>query len=154
MCLVMSVSSQTKHFKIDATSYYEALSSTDIKLIDSQLNSLKNAGTIDLDAYIGTLMMKKSNFEKKTADKIELFKNGKILLENAIVKYPNNNEFKFLRLTIQENCPEILKYNDQIKADSKIVIDNFKLFSPEVKQAILEFSKTSKSLSSSNLNVN
>lgn len=75
-----------------------------------------------------------------------MFKQGKMLLEGAIKKENKNTEFRFLRLIIQENCPAFLKYQDNIKEDADAVKQMYKKISSALKQAVLDYSKTSKTL--------
>jgi hypothetical protein len=78
-------------------------------------------------AYEGALLCRKAGVETKVEKKISTFKNGAILLENAVQKDYNNIEIHFLRLIIQENSPRILNYNKNLSEDSKFIanhIDN------------------------------
>ncbi|MGN6178915.1 MAG: hypothetical protein ACTHNW_07025, partial [Mucilaginibacter sp.] len=72
---------------------------------------------------------------------------GYIKLEGAISDNLDNAEYRFLRLTIQENAPHIVKYYHQIPADKAIIVKGFKTLSPDVREAVREYSKTSKVLS-------
>ena len=146
-----TLESQVELTTINYAAFYKAFASTDIKLIDSQLSPLLKVNKDDSKAYAGALLMKKAGFVSSVIDKLEFFKAGKNLLEAAMTKNPNNFEYSFLRLAIQENCPDFLGYNGQISADSKRVINNFNLLPTEVKSAILEYSKTSKALPTSSL---
>lgn len=97
-------------------------------------------------AYTGALVMRKSSFQKSAKKKLTLFKQGRRLLEDAIIKENSNAEFRFLRLIIQENCPAFLKYHDKIKEDAEVVKHYYKNFSPELKHAVAGYSKVSKTL--------
>jgi len=58
----------------------------------------------------------------------------------------DNIEFHFLRLTIEEHAPKIVRYHSDINMDKAIVQKNFKNLSPVVQKAILDYCKNSKIL--------
>ena len=65
-----------------------------------------NQGTITdnlLTGYKGAITASMANYSKNKQEKINLFKEGKQLLEKAIVKDSNDVELRFLRMTIQTN---------------------------------------------------
>ena len=87
-----------------------------------------NQGTITdnlLTGYKGAITASMANYSKNKQEKINLFKEGKQLLEKAIVKDSNNVELRFLRMTIQTNCPKALGYNKQITTDKNYILANF-----------------------------
>jgi len=75
-----------------------------------------------------------------------LFKKGHELLENAIKEDPNNTEFRFLRLMIQENAPGFLGYNDSEEGDSEYIRNAYKSLPENLQKAISDYNKTSKVL--------
>lgn len=131
---------------IDVTEFYAALKTKDTIKINSFLKLLMDGTTSASIAYKGALLITKSAFQKSGSGKITMFKNGKMLLEDAIKKENANAEFRFLRLIIQENCPSFLKYHDKINEDATTVKDFYKRFSPELKHAVTNYSKVSKTL--------
>ena len=132
--------------KISQEEFYSAISSDDTVKINSQLGLFQHSTGVISQAYTGALLMKKSSHEKGAGKKLELFKEGKNLLEQAIKTENQNAEFRFLRLMIQENCPAILNYHDSKKEDAEIVKDYYKNFSPALKQAVTSYSKISETL--------
>ena len=131
--------------------YYTALASQDTVKINAQLSLLAGLQTNTTNAYTGALQMKKAGILKSGKEKLTLFKKGKLLLEAAIKKEPQNAEYHFLRLIIQENCPAILNYHDQINEDAKQVRSAYKSFNTEIKKAIIDYAKTSKVLKAEEL---
>ncbi len=130
------------------TSYYDALSGNDTVKINISLQSLKPISSDNDKAFTGALMMKKSDLIKTVKRKMDLFKEGRVLLEEAIVKENNNAEFRFLRLIIQEHCPEVVKYHESINKDAEIVKKAYPQFTPELQKVILDYSKNSTALKS------
>lgn len=119
-------------------------SKIEISSLQKEISTLSSSN--NQQAYLGTLKMKASNFEKTPAEKLTLFKEGKMLLEKSIKAEPNNTEFRFLRLIIQENAPKMLKYNQDIKSDAEFVRTNVSKLPKEVKSAVMDYSKSSANL--------
>lgn len=90
--------------------------------------------------------MKKAGLVKNVKSKLKLFKEGHHKLEEAIEKDNSNIEYRFLRLIIQENAPDILNYNKDIKKDSAFIKENYKNLPVVVRDAIEDYSKKSKVL--------
>jgi len=87
------------------------------------------------------LMVRAADFNDKKA-----FKSGRIKLETALLDNNDNGEYRFLRLTIQEHAPRIVKYYKEQDKDREYIKQVFKNLSPVVQKAILDYSKTSKLL--------
>lgn len=100
----------------------------------------------DQQAYLGAIGMKTAEFQKSAGDKLKKFKDGKVLLEKAIQTHPNNVEYRFLRLMIQENAPRILKYNTNIKEDVALIKENISKVPKEIKTALTNYSGVSENL--------
>ena len=83
---------------------------------------------------------------KGAKKKLDLFKAGRIKLETAMMADTENTEYHFLRLSIEEHSPKIVKYHSDIEKDKAIVQKNFKNLSPVVQKAILDYCKNSKVL--------
>lgn len=132
--------------------FYKALYSDSLEQIETALNSLdKEKNDADLKAYKGGLLMKKSGFMKTPAKKIEVFKVGHKLLEAAIDANPKNVEYRFIRLTIQENAPKILKYNKQITEDKALIVNGYQKMSKAIRAYILDYAQQSAILTAKEL---
>lgn len=132
-------------------SVYDALSSKKLDQIEKQLKSLSGSDKREDKAYTGTLLMTKAGIIKGPAKKLKTFKQGRELLENAIAQDKDNGEYRFLRLMIQENAPDILGYNKEIEEDVAIVQKTYADLHKEVKAAIQDYSNQSKALKSLSL---
>ena len=75
--------------------------------------------------YKGAITAAWANFAKRKEDKIKLFNAGKKLMEESIAADSSNIELRFLRFTIQTNCPKALGYNKKINADKKFIVSHF-----------------------------
>lgn len=132
----------------DKSAFYSAMASDNIQAIDLQLDIIKSASFAEKEGYEGALLMKKAGLVTKAKEKLSLFKAGRTKLEASIKKDNTNTEFVFLRLIIQEHAPKMVKYNDDIEADSQQIKKNLKSLSPVVQKAISDYSKNSKVLKS------
>ena len=135
--------------RINRDDFYKAMSSDKIELINSQQEIAKSAG---VSAFEGALLMKKAGLVNKVNDKLSLFKTGHKLLDKAIENDGENAEFRFLRLMVQEHAPGILNYKSDIDSDSLLIKKRFNELRPEVKKAVIQYSKTSKVLKPSDFN--
>jgi hypothetical protein len=139
-------------FSMDREKFYPVFSHEKSEEIGSLITQLQTDIKDAQDkAYLGTLLMKKAGIERSLKKKLDLFKEGHKLLEAAIMAEPNNAEFHFLRLTIQENAPSILGYKHNIQEDKKKVIDEYNRLDPIVKKYIRNYCATSKTLHISDL---
>jgi hypothetical protein len=130
----------------DKSAFYNAMAANDVNSINAQLTVVKTSSINEKEAYEGALLMKKAGLITKPAEKLNLFKAGRLKLESAIKKDKENAEFSFLRLIIQEHAPKIVEYRNNIDADVSTIRSNFKTLSPVVQQAINDYTKKSKVL--------
>lgn len=140
------------HAQIDKGLYYKALSSGEEASIDKVLAKLENEkSSSKVNAYKGALTMKKAGFVKGVGGKVKTFKKGASLLEDEIKSNPDNTEFRFLRLTVQEHAPGILKYNKEIDVDKQAVVSGYDKLDTALKNVIADYAKDSKVLKESDL---
>lgn len=130
----------------DKSAFYNAMAANDVNSINAQLTVVKTSSINEKEAYEGALLMKKAGLMTRPAEKLSLFKAGRLKLEAAIKKDKENAEFSFLRLIIQEHAPKIVEYRNNIDADISTIRSNFKTLSPVVQQAINDYTKKSKVL--------
>lgn len=146
LCLPALVPAQESAPKFTRKELYAAMASSDVAIVDNQLNALKNIDLKDKSAYEGALTMKKAGLVKGANKKLKFFKEGHKKLEAAILKDKDNGELRFLRLMIQEHAPGILHYKSDLDKDSTYIRQSFKKLPVDVQQAITNYSKTSKVL--------
>lgn len=132
---------------LDKKPVYDALRTAKLEPIEAQLALVQNSSDNEKQAFEGALLMRKSGIISGPARKLSTFKEGKEKLEAAIGKDNDNAEFRFLRLLIQENAPNIVKYKKNLDEDKAMIIKNYKTLAPVVQSAIVTYSKTSKIIS-------
>ena len=138
--------------KFDKARFYEVIKTGNKENIDELLALLASSDIIEKDAYEGFLLMRKAGITARPAEKLKLFKAGRIKLETAMVNDNTNAEYHFLRLIIQEKAPKIVKYNKDQEADRQIVTKEYKNLPAVVQHAIADYAKTSKILKLQDLN--
>lgn len=94
-----------------------------------------------LAAYSGAARMIYGRYAKNRA---ELLKEGKKYIENAIKANENKSEYRFIRLSVQENLPKIVPYRQNIEEDKQFLIENLKKEPAELQKYIKNYIKTSK----------
>lgn len=132
--------------------FYKALSSSNLELINKVIAETKGTNSSLNKAFEGGLMMRKADLVKVPAEKLRLFKAGARLLEAEIASHPDNTEYRFIRLIVQENAPKVVRYRENIESDKEVIIRNFGSMSAELKKHVSDYAKNSKILSSHDLN--
>ncbi len=127
--------------KMDKGAFYATMTSGKAEDIEKELSIL----TDEQQAYAGALIIRQAGLPKAKA-RLKLFKEGKAKLEAALLAEPDNTEYHFLRLTIQEHAPKIVKYKADLQADKAFVIKHFDKLSLVVQRAVKDYSKDSKIL--------
>lgn len=127
--------------KMDKAAFYAAMTSGSADEINKELDALGDGE----QAYAGALIIRKAGLPK-AKERLKLFKQGKAKLEAAITAEPDNTEYRFLRLSIQEHTPKIVKYKADLEADKAFVIKHFAKLSLVVQRAVKDYAKDSKIL--------
>ncbi|HEY4936492.1 MAG TPA: hypothetical protein VII44_07920 [Puia sp.] len=126
--------------------FYKAMEENNKDLVIDQLTELKSAPGNIRDAFTGAMLMKKAGLGGSPVTKLHLFKEGHKMLEAAIKKDPDNAEFRFLRLMIQENAPVILGYKNELQKDSEFIRKSYRSLPKEVQHVMADYNKKSKFL--------
>jgi len=132
--------------KFNKAAFYAVIDSSDVAAIDDELEIIKASSLTGKDGYEGVLLMRKAGKVSGAKKKLDLFKAGRIKLETAIIAEPDNTEFRFLRLAIEEHAPKIVKYHGDLDKDKAIIQKNFKTLPQSVQHAIISYAKKSKVL--------
>lgn len=90
------------------------------------VSTIKKTDKVVLVAYKGASIAMLAKGKKTIKEKKAGFIEGVELLEFAIKKQPNNIEARFIRLSIQENTPKLLKYKAKIPEDKHFILSQFK----------------------------
>lgn len=90
-------------------------------------------------AYLGGFQTLWANHVVNPFSKLNTFNEGKGNIENAVSADPKNAEIRFIRLSVQKNCPSFLGYRDKIEEDKNIIRANMKyITSPVLKKMIAD----------------
>ncbi|HLX93560.1 MAG TPA: hypothetical protein VKR32_17875 [Puia sp.] len=134
---------------VDRVAFYSILKGQKVDDIDKEILVIEASSIDEKEAYKGALLMKKAGLVRKPKEKLRLFKQGRIKLETELRNNGSNTEYHFLRLIIQEHAPEAIKYHAQLEEDADYIKKNYKNLLPAVQQVVIDYSKTSKILHSS-----
>jgi hypothetical protein len=129
--------------------FYAVIAGNSVEQIDNLLDEIEISGDAwkDANIYKGALYARKAGLVKTPAERLELFKKGRLLIEQEISRDPNNAEYRFIRLIIQEHAPKAVRYQNNITEDAELVISKFDLLSNELKTEVIKYSRTSQFLS-------
>ncbi len=136
----------------DRKEVYRLLQSDSLTEVNRMLDRLKEDTAPLANAFRGTLMMRKAHLLKIPGQKLNVFKNGARLLEKEIKDNPEQAEFRFLRLIIQENAPKILNYDEKKAEDREVILRAFGKLDQELKTEIRNYARKSKVLNAAELN--
>lgn len=75
--------------------------------------------------YKGIAHIMKSKYEAQPKKKLHLYQQGQAMLEESIAQDSLSAELRMLRFIIQENCPSILKYNQDIEIDKAYLLNSY-----------------------------
>ena len=117
-----------------------------MQAVDQEIALVRQSDLKNKIGYEGALLMKKADLASRPKKKLDLFIAGRKLIETALLADNGNTEFHFLRLTIEEHAPKVVKYHGDIEKDRAFIVKHFKEQPPVVQKAILDYSKESKVL--------
>lgn len=75
-------------------------------------------------AYLGAAETIWANHTSNPLSKLNTFRKGVKKIEQAVAKDPNNVEVRFIRYSIQKNCPDFLGYSDNLSEDKNFIVKN------------------------------
>lgn len=96
-----------------------------------ELEKVKNDSAVNL-AYLGGFQTILAKHVFSPIEKLKTFKEGKKLIDEAVLKEPNNIEIRFIRLSVQKNAPDFLGYKSNVKEDEEFIRKNRNTVSSEI----------------------
>lgn len=133
-----SVTAHTMDLEYLRKNYSKAVS--DKELCQSLIVQLSKKTESEVHfAYLGALHTIWANHVFSPLSKLNSFLQGKTEIELAVKKDPNNVEIRFIRLSVQKNCPSFLGYNSNIASDKKYLKDHLSsITSEQLKKMVKE----------------
>lgn len=89
-------------------------------------------------AYLGAFQTIWANHVLNPFGKLKTFNKGKANIELAVKNEDSNAEIRFIRLSVQKNCPGFLGYNDNIKTDKLFLKNNLDEVQPGQLKKMIE----------------
>ena len=137
--------------KLDKAAFYAVMDRGNLDEVSKEIDVVEASSSPEKEGFSGALLMRKAGLVKLPAQKLKLFKTGRIKFDTAIAADKDNVEYHFLRFAIQEHAPKIVKYRTDIETDKQAIIKAYKNLSPVVQHAIMDYTKNSKLLQASDL---
>lgn len=121
--LIMAVGVFANDSEVKLRTYYYdvCLEKTSVKEFASYLAINENKKDIITEGYRSVIWFLWADYYFNPFKKWNCFLNGKQALEMLIKENNSNVELRFLRLTIQENLPKLLGYNNKIEEDKTFI---------------------------------
>lgn len=101
------------------------LAANDGKVCSMMMNELaKTENDAVLLAYLGGFKAIWAKHVNNPINKLNTFKEGTSLIEKAVRDDRTNIEIRFVRLSVQKNCPFFLDYKKNIEEDTRFINAN------------------------------
>ncbi len=101
------------------------LAANDRKICATMIQELaKNEDNAVIMAYLGGYKAIWAKHIINPFSKLSTFRKGTELIEKAVMNDRTNVEIRFIRLSIQKNCPFFLSYKKNIDEDTKFINAN------------------------------
>jgi hypothetical protein len=105
----------------------------------AKVSKVNSAGNL-INGYKGAITAAMANHVKSKQEKIKLFTTGKKLMDQSVAADSADVELRFLRFTIQTNCPKALGYYKQIETDKNYMLAHVnEVKNPGVKNKMTEY---------------
>ena len=104
--------------------YKAAMSKKSWKRLCKLLSPVDTKSPAVLVCYKGASLMMEAKYSISPWSKLNSFRSGKRLIEEAVRRDSQNPEIRFLRYSIQTNLPSFLDYDDDISSDRMFLIAN------------------------------
>ncbi len=104
------------------------------------LEKLNSSNNNTFWGYKGAVTMVMAKHVFGPYKKLNYFKTGKEILEQALQKEPSNIELRFLRFSIQSSSPKFLDYHSNLSGDKALLLKEVKTLNDvDLKQRITKF---------------
>lgn len=124
LCLLTSIKSIAINLDYIRSNYEKAVS--DKSICEAMINELEQSKLNNVQlAYLGGLQTIWANHTNNPLSKLNTFKKGKANIAKAIKSEKSNVEIRFVRLSIQKNCPKFLGYSENIVEDEHYLKAHF-----------------------------
>lgn len=106
----------------------------ELMIEDLEKNTISNVHL----AYLGALQNISATHTLNPFTKLKIFRKGKANIEKAVENESDNAEIRFIRLSVQMNCPGFLGYKEKIKEDKLFLTNNLESIRPEDLRKMVE----------------
>ena len=138
---LLSFTNSTYKMDLDYIRLNYAHAIKDKALCDLMISDLEhNKSSLLHLGYLGALQTIAANHTSNPLKKLKTFKKGRLNIEKAIKNDNENIEIRFLRYSVQKNCPSFLGYSQNIREDrnflnlnkDKVTSENLKIMIEDI----------------------
>lgn len=135
----LSVTTFPRDVSLDHLRKSYALAVTDKNLCQTLISNLKAAcpGNVHL-AYLGAFQTIWANHVFNPFSKLKTFNTGKKNIETAVANENMNIEIRFIRLSVQMNCPGFLGYSSNKTEDRDFLKTHITQLQPGILKGMIE----------------
>ncbi|MBK0370157.1 hypothetical protein [Flavobacterium agrisoli] len=113
----------SQSFDLEVVRQQYSQSVTDKTVCQNMITELSKKTETDVHlAYLGAYQTIWANHIFNPISKLATFKKGKANIEKAVQQASENVEIRFIRLSVQQNCPKFLGYYQNISEDRDYLI--------------------------------
>lgn len=140
LCWLGQVSGKERQNEMERIRASYAKAPSDRTVCKAMIEELgrSNANTLHI-AYLGAFRAIWAKHAINPITKLVTFNKGREHIEKAVLNDPENVEIRFVRFSIQKNCPSFLGYNTDIQKDRQFIEANKgKIQSPQLMKMIAD----------------
>lgn len=146
LLVTLGISSETEISSIRELYSKAAKSADQANVLSQKLSPITTQSENLLVVYRGASLTLNAKYAKSVVDKVSLFKEGVKFIEQAVKKDSANIEIRFVRFTVQENAPYIVRYKKNLQSDKSFILSNYKEQPVALKVYLKEYLKNAKTL--------
>jgi hypothetical protein len=133
--------------KLDRKEFYKILSTENLEQINGLISKYEVSS--ELKGFVAALTMRKAGLVFWVNEKLSLFRKGAQSMDKSIKDAPEELELRVLRLMVQEQCPRILNYYQNLEEDASKIKKGFQTLPKETQTVLKSYVKKSKLLKAS-----
>ncbi len=151
LLFIQSISAQS--YDLNKIRHTYKKSGMDEKENEKLLELSKNCQTPIITGYYASALTIKAKFVFSPFSKLEYFNKGTKLLDKTVTENPDNIELRFMRFCIQTRAPHFLGYDDMLKTDIKLIVQNFSAIDHDIQLLVAEYMLKDKNCSEADKNI-
>lgn len=125
ICLYALPAPQASATELETIRANYTIAVEDKKTCEAMIDKLENNASQPIHrAYLGGFQTIWATHVFNPITKLSTFNKGKKNIDQAVAADSANVEIRFIRFSVQKNCPSFLGYNDHLEKDKAYIIAN------------------------------